>query len=170
MEKTKKSIKLIITIVLLVSGIIIIVFFSNTNVEVNDDCAMIDYAEFCMRKFNDLHLHQVIARSNYYYCTLNNKTTSYIVSNNFNYIRIKEMDNDTLTTIFRDNMIVQPNGDSMIILLHIVQNLKQHNISMVEVKGDTINLSKFDGYYLTNNCMSNKNNLRQIKGNWYVSE
>lgn len=168
MEKTKQINKHIITFLILVFGCTI--YSCNKTTMVNDDCAMINYAEFCMNIFNKQNLHLIVARSNYYYCSTKSKSTAYIIPNDYKYLRIQQIDNDTLKTIFQEDMIEQSNGDSLVVLLHLVQNLHRHGISEVKVSADTIELLKFNGYYLTNKCLQSENHLRNIKDNWYTNE
>ena len=166
MEKTKKVIKLTITICIL--GFTTYFCKCKKVIVVNDDCATIDYADSCLKIFNEQNLHQIIARNNYYYCSYKNNSPSYIVPNNYQYIR--EIGNDTMITIFKENMARQPNGDSLIMLLHIVESLHQHDVSEIEVNADTIKLSKFNGYYLTNRGSQYNSSLRHIKDGWYKNE
>lgn len=159
MEKTKKVLRIIICML----GFN---FYSCKNIPAtNTDYEMIDYAESCIIKFNEQNLHQIMARSNYYYCTYKDKTTSYVVSNNYKYIR--QISNDTMKTIMKKDIIELSNSDSLIALLHIVESLNQHKISEIEVNTSRIKISTFNGYYLTNNVPQHKNSLRQVKDGWF---
>lgn len=164
MEKTKKIMRYIFAICILV-----LYFYTYKKTPtINDDCAMIDYAESCIRNFNEQTLHRIVARNNYYYCTYNGKATSYIVSNNFQYIR--QISSDTMKTIMKEDIKGHVNGERLIALLHIVESLKKYDISEVEVNANVIKISKFNGYYLTNNTPQYKSNLRQIKDGWFANE
>ena len=77
---------------------------------------------------------------------------------------------DTMKTIMKEDIKGHVNGERLIALLHIVESLKKYDISEVEVNANLIKISKFNGYYLTNNTPQYKTNLRQIKDGWFANE
>lgn len=163
MEKTKQ-----IAIIAAISVLSFIMYSCKYKQETIDNYAMIDHAESCVRKFNEQGLCRIIARNNYYYCIYNSDSNSYIVPTNYLYVR--QINNDSIKTIYKESIVEQSNSNKLIVLLEIVQDLHQHDICDIEVNADTIRISKFNGYYLTNNSTLNKNNLRKIKDHWYSNK
>ena len=124
---------------------------------------MINIAKTLGAQLSRQNIYRIQSQSDYYLCEYNN-ATSYCVNHDCSEIREVNYNREILydnTT----NDIQLP--DSLQNLLELVKDLCLHDIGLISVNADTINLVTFDGYHLTNKAPSNAKTLK-LPDNWRV--
>lgn len=126
--------------------------------------AMINIAKTLGAQLSRQNIYRIQSQSDYYLCEYNN-ATSYCVNHDCSEIREVNYNREEILYDNTTNDIQLP--DSLQNLLELVKDLCLHDIGLISVNADTINLVTFDGYHLTNKAPSNAKTLK-LPDNWRV--